>query len=375
MSIAIAGLGWVTPLGSGIKEVWDRLLAGEMPQPDEVRDAISERSYPAYRVPSAALQNLPAHSRLRRASAISRFAAAAGLAALRDAQVTADNGLSKRLALIFAVANGGVIYTKRFYSDIVKTGADAASPLLFPETVFNAAASHLAAIIGLSGATYTLVGDGSVGLSAIQMAEELLGDDQLDYCLVVAPEEADWLLCDAYHKWRLLRSTPPIELFGCSSKGTILSEGAGALLLSRNDEVTQIAATTAGRHFGERREAPTVLSQILKNIGAHGNVVIGSANGTFVDAAEARAVDEILPGAELYSPKAQLGEGVAASGLWQVIVAAQVLRTKRLPQPHYRGPIIRDTDRSCDLADCNEVTVLCCGLNQQAGGTRLVTTI
>lgn len=373
MSVAIAGLGWVTPLGSGIDEVWDRLLAGEVAEPDEVRDAISERSYLAYRVPPAALKDLPAHPRLRRASAISRFAAAAGLAALRDAQLAIDEHLSQRLALIFAVANGGVIYTRRFYSDIVKTGADAASPLLFPETVFNAAASHLAAIIGLTGATYTLVGDGSVGLSAIKMAEDLLGGNQLDYCLVVAAEEADWLLCDAYQKWRLLRSTPPIELFSSGAKGTILSEGAGALLLGRKGGL-EIAATIAGAHFGERREAATVLSQILSKLGAHSDVIIGSANGTFIDAAEAGALGKVLPNAQLYSPKPALGEGVAASSLWQVITAAQTLRTGRLPRPQYAGHGGIDTARSLALSNCHEVTVLCCGLNQQAGATRLVAT-
>ena len=53
------------------------------------------------------------------------------------------------IALIFAVSNGGVIYTKRFYHDIVESGAQSASPLFFPETVFNAPASHLAAILGI----------------------------------------------------------------------------------------------------------------------------------------------------------------------------------------------------------------------------------
>jgi len=373
MSVAIAGLGWVTPLGSGTDEVWDRLLDGELPPADEVRDEIGERSYPAYRVPAAALKNLPSHPRLRRASAISRFAAAAGLIAIRDGQLTPDEQLSKHLALIFAVANGGVIYTKRFYSDIVKTGADAASPLLFPETVFNAAASHLAAIIGLSGATYTLVGDGTVGLSAIKMAEDLLGDEQLDYCLVVAAEEADWLLCDAYHKWRLLRAAPPIELFGRNTKGTILSEGAGALLLGRNGAI-QIADTMAGAHFRKRGEASKALSQLLRTIGSGSDLVIGSANGTFVDAAEARALDEVLPNAQLYSPKAALGEGVAAGGLWQVIVAAQTLRTKKLPQPQYWGHKSRQAYGRPDLSPGSEVTVLCCGLGQQAGATRLVNT-
>src|SRR5690349_19284851 len=121
MSVAIAGMGWVTPLGSGINEVWDRLLIGEVPLVDQIKDALGDRSYPVYRVPPTALKNLPPNPRLRRASAISRFAAAAGLAALHDSQIVLDEQSSNRLALVFAVANGGVIYTKRFYSDIVKT--------------------------------------------------------------------------------------------------------------------------------------------------------------------------------------------------------------------------------------------------------------
>ena len=85
-----------------------------------------------------------------------------------------------------------------------ESGAQAASPLLFPETVFNAPASHLAAILGITGASYTLVGDGAVGILALQMAEDLMAIEALDHCLVVGAEEVDWLLCDAYRKWRLL---------------------------------------------------------------------------------------------------------------------------------------------------------------------------
>src|SRR5204862_1618937 len=94
-----------------------------------------------------------------------------------------------RVALIFAISNGGVIYTKRFYRDVVDAGVQSASPLLFPETVFNAPASHLAAILGITGTTYTLVGDGAVGLLAIRMAEDLMANEALDHCLIVGTEE------------------------------------------------------------------------------------------------------------------------------------------------------------------------------------------
>src|SRR5213078_3992964 len=137
-----------------------------------------------------------------------------------------DSHSAERIALVFAISNGGVIYTKRFYRDIVETGAQSASPLLFPETVFNAPASHLAAILGITGTTYTLVGDSAVGLLAIKMADDLMANEALDYCLVVGAEEVDWLLCDAYRKWRLLRLSPPVEPFARIARGMILSEGA-----------------------------------------------------------------------------------------------------------------------------------------------------
>src|SRR5204862_1448494 len=230
MSLAIAGMGWVTPLGSGIASAWKRLLQGHEASATTISESFSNRRYTAFCVPESALTGF-AHSRLRRASVISRFAAAAGLEALHNAEVKLNSQNAGRVALIFAISNGGVIYTKRFYRDVVAAGAQSASPLLFPETVFNAPASHLAAILGVTGAVYTLVGDGAVGLLAIKMAEDVMANATFDYCLVVGAEEVDWLLCDAYRRWRLLRFEPPVEPFRQPARGMILSEGAGAVLL------------------------------------------------------------------------------------------------------------------------------------------------
>src|SRR5207248_3505123 len=191
-------MSWVTPLGSDVDNVWQRLLAGETAPVEILENEQNGARYVVRRVP--ANTPFPSHPRLRRASAISRFAAAAGLAALAQAKPAPS---LDRIAVVFAISNGGVIYTRRFYSEIVKSGAQAASPLLFPETVFNAPASHLAAILGINGASYTVVGDGAVAILGIKMAAEILETGAVKHCLVVAAEEADWVLCDAYHKWRL----------------------------------------------------------------------------------------------------------------------------------------------------------------------------
>src|SRR4030095_9822596 len=272
-----------------------------------------------------------AHPRLRRASVISRFAAAAGLDALKSAGVKVDSENAGRIALIFAISNGGVIYTKRFYRDVVETGAQSASPLLFPETVFNAPASHLAAILGITGTTYTLVGDSAVGLLAIKMADDLMANETLDYCLVVGAEEADWIWCDAYRRWRRLRLTPPIEPFNEKKRGMILSEGAGAVLLARDGPVV-IECTHAGMCYQRRSEAEGVLKRILYDLGQMEiDFVISSANGTFIDRAEGEALTEAIPDAFVYTAKPALGESVGAAGLWQIIVAAQALHSGELP--------------------------------------------
>jgi 3-oxoacyl-(acyl-carrier-protein) synthase len=372
MSLRIAGTGWVTPLGRGLDLVWDRLLCGDEALAQIVSDGLERQSYSVFPVPSDALEGLPAHPRLRRASAISRFAAAAGLDALANAGVQINPENSRGIALVFAISNGGVIYTKRFYHDVVELGAESASPLLFPETVFNASASHLAAILGITGTSYTLVGDGAVGVLAMKMAVDLMANEAIDYCLVVGAEEVDWLLCDAYHKWRLLRAEPPIEPFRQSPKGMILSEGAGAVLLGRRGQV-EIEAVDPGANFSQRRQASELLARILSNLADEQcEIIIASANGTFVDLAESAAVLHEMPEAMVYAPKPAVGESVGASAIWQIIIAVQALRTKQLPPVlHLDGEIpLRFSGRPMTTL-AERIIVLSCGLNQQMAGLRL----
>jgi 3-oxoacyl-(acyl-carrier-protein) synthase len=362
MSVHIAGMGWVTPLGSGVEEVWSRLLNGQSASAETLSSPLG-RDYPVYRVPASATARAPAHPRLRRSSAISRFAAVAGLDALENADVKLDPQTAKRTALIFAVSNGGVIYTKRFYHEIVESGAQAASPLLFPETVFNAPASHLAAILGITGATYTLVGDGAVGTLALKMAEDLMTSDTLDYCLVVGAEEADWLLCDAYHKWRLLRSAPPVEPFQQPPRGTIVSEGAGAILLSLEGLAAaspiSIEKIASGTNFRKQREAAAGVDSVFSELcTTPPDLVAVSANGTFIDAAEQAAIGKHSRNAKIYAVKGPLGEGVGASSLWQTICGAQALITQRFPG--FTEPV-----------SLHSALVSTCGLNQQVAGLRL----
>src|SRR5260370_28377624 len=111
----------------------------------------------------------------------------------------------------------------------------------------------------------------------------------------------------------------------------ILSEGAGAILLAREGPFT-IECAHPGGCFTKRAEAGKILKRILSDLSQTKlDVVISSANGTFVDQAESEALGQIVPDALVYTDKPALGESVGASPIWQIILAAQALRTAELP--------------------------------------------
>ncbi|MDQ3623078.1 MAG: hypothetical protein M3463_11390 [Verrucomicrobiota bacterium] len=314
MSARIAGLGWITTLGADLGTVWERLMAGEAPERKPFANPETGRVHEYLPVPPKLVEHLGRNPRLRRSSAISYYAVAAGLAALEHAGLVLTPEVAARTAVVFAISNGGVLYTRRFFEQIIKGGANAASPLLFAETVYNAPASHLAAQLEIDGASYTLVGDASVGLTALRFGEELIELGEADHCIVVGAEECDWILCEAYRDWRLAR--------------TPLAEGAAAVVLSRAGRWS--LHTHPGVSFFRQRDAATALEAVLADLARSGPVdlAVCSANGTFVDRAESSALARWFPRIETLTLGKSFGAAPGASALLQVITAALAVERK-----------------------------------------------
>lgn len=336
MSACLAGLACITPLGSTPGEVWSRIVAGRRVKPEEVANPETGRQYLAARVPASMTAHLAREPRLRRASTISLLAAAAARGAMEHGAPAMTTEEKSRLAIVFGVSSGGVQYTRRFYEQVVKQGANAASPLLFPETVYNAPASHVAAMLGVDGATYTLVGDGTVGLQALQFGTQLLELGDADHVLVVAAEELDWILLEAHRVWRLTphgRSLRAMEeewtFSGIGNPdGTLLAEAAAAVLLSRTGPVR--VTDQAARSFFHRSRSTSALAEAVRTA-ASGEVpelVVAGHNYTWVD----RTLDQVLEKEfakrprVVVTPKRQLGESLGAGALLQVVLAAHAMQ-------------------------------------------------
>jgi 3-oxoacyl-(acyl-carrier-protein) synthase len=134
-----------------------------------------------------------------------------------------------------------------------------------------------------------------------------------------------------------------------------------------------INAVDAGGQFSQRTLAQREMERVLERLTSpQVQLVIGSANGTFVDNAERSAIIKLLPDVTVYSLKPALGESVGASALWQVIAAAQALDSGRIAPVLHAPPTseLRLSERAHALQP-GEAIVLACGLNQQVAGLRL----
>jgi 3-oxoacyl-(acyl-carrier-protein) synthase len=333
MIAQIAGIGCVTPLGGHLGEIRRRIENGERAALVEMRNPESGRTFSAAPVPPQYLAHLSREPRLRRASTISLLAAVAGNQAVADSGLDLTSAVKSRLALVFGVSSGGVQYTRRFYEQVVKEGANAASPLLFPETVYNAPASHLAAMLGMDGSTYTIVGDGTVGLQALHFGAQLIETGEADHVLVVAAEELDWILMEAHREWRLTVAKGRAAPHGGSHTGALLAEGAAAVLLGREGR-RATAHLREGLTCFSRREAASVMDRLLAGFAALAPVdlVVSGGNGTWVDDVIASAVERHFPQTERpwLMPKEHFGEALGAGALLQVVMAVDALEHQGL---------------------------------------------
>jgi hypothetical protein len=304
MRIAVHGIGCVGPLGGDWDAARRRLASGVRPAATLLSGPPGHPAHPVLGVPPPF--EFP-HPRLRRSSPISHFACAAA----SEAVARSGRDLSGRTALVMASTDGAVIYTRRFFSEVLKSGSG--SPMLFPETVYNAPASHVAAVLGLDGTVLTMVGDATAGTDALATAAELLAGGDADRCLVVASEEADWISCDGYRRWGLA-DTP-------------LSEGAVAMLVGpAAPDGPAITAIHPGRTL--RRPVADSIARVLAETaaGACPDAAVLSAPGGTLGKSERRAVERLFPGIRVSVPKEVAGEAFAVSALLQCALAWQDVR-------------------------------------------------
>lgn len=317
--IHIRGVGAVSAAGWSGADLL-RVVREGMPLPTSncVRPG-DERPWPcaARLVPPPPPEKAARHPRLRRASAITRYSVAAALEAMTDAGHD-PAAPPKGLGILFTMMNGCVNYTGRFYQEVLQNPAQA-SPLIFPETVFNAPASHIASFLGVDGAVSTLVGSSNTIMEAFDAAACWLRTGLVDECLLIAAEECDWLSAEAltyYH--------PKL----------VASEGAAALLLSLKGEGPQVKNVIGPLCYTTWDERTALLPDLVRQTTARidsASILIDDQCGIpRIDRPEACAWSETAFQA-VRSPKKILGESMGAGSALNLALGVLETRDTRRP--------------------------------------------
>ena len=299
--LVVAGYGAVSSAGWTAAEMVSAVTEGRDIPSTELTRTVGQRSWTclAKKVPPAPAGLLPPHPRLRRASPISRFMLGAAMEAL-SGQPPAD---PTRLGIIVVVTNACVAYTNRFFNEVIDTPT-LASPMLFPETVFNAPASHLAACLGASGAVTTLVGESHLVCEAMLQAQRWFASGLVDKCLLVTAEEADWLSAEAMTYF---------------DKRYVASEGAAAVLLKPNGPGPQLSHLTGPVTFHSRPQRRAALAEVARMTPATDVLVDRRIGIKKWDQDETEAWAGKAP--VIYSPLKTLGESAGAAAGLQLIHA------------------------------------------------------
>jgi len=306
--VIIRGAGAVSSAGWSGDALARAVAAGTpLPAEDMVRDDAGMRVVSHVRRVPASAPAGPKSARLRRASSISKYAAAAAAEALGPERIARVADGSLRVGVVCTLMNGCVNYTNRFFGEVL-ADPSVASPILFPETVFNAPSSHLSATFGSTAPNDTLIGDGAEYITGLEVAAEWIVRGEVDGCLVIGCEEADWLCSEAAAFY---------------SKKYVTSEGAGALYLEGGGEgvaLLQIPDPVPLAAGMPRSNAMTKLRESLEiPSSGRGMLVDGRTGIACYDRAEEAAWRD-WAGARC-SPREILGEGMGASAAWQAVFA------------------------------------------------------
>lgn len=287
--VFLSGCGAVSPAGWGQEKLLVALRGDVLPPSQTIERPGWTRPLTVRRVPAPNPRPAwAAHPRMRRSAAISQFAMGAAAEALRDSG-------SGSLGIVFCTTCGCVNYSRRFYDEVLRDPT-VASPLLFPETVFNAPVSHLSAVLGTAAANYTLVGDTGVFLHGLALAASWLEAGRVERCLVVAAEEVDWIIADALRHFR---------------KSATLTEGAGAVLLTRERTASTFAeleCVSDPVQFAKSDRRSQRANALQRVASALPMSLAASVDATY------------------------LGEGFSASTVWQVLAAINGARQSQLPR-------------------------------------------
>ena len=361
--VVITGIGLVTPVGIGLQESWDALLAGKSGAgPITQFDATQYRVKIAAEVKNWDGARFIEKKKLKEMDRFIEFAMGAGQMAIRDAQLELTDEERNEAGCFVGVGLGGLQTLEATKKTILERGPGRISPYSIPGIIANLAAGQLSMTYGLKGPSYATTSACSSGAHAMGEAFEWIRRGRAQVMVTGGAEatvtpvgiggfEAMFALSrrnDAPEK----ASRP----FDKGRDGFLCGEGAGILVLESLDrakkrgakiyaEVTGYGASSDANHLtqpaprgeGAQRSMRMALKDAGLNpedidyVNAHGtSTPVGdiAESEALIDVFKAHALDKKL---WVSSTKSMMGHLLGAAGAVESAVCALAVSEGKIP--------------------------------------------
>jgi 3-oxoacyl-[acyl-carrier-protein] synthase II len=354
VSVAVTGRGVVTSLGEGADPFFEALAAGRSGIADGESRALNfdaER----YMDPRVA----------RRTDRFAQFGVAAADQAAAEA--TLSDCDPDRVAVIIGTGVGGLITLQEQCESFMERGERGVSPNFVPMMMPNAAAGAVAIRHGLHGPGFSVASACATGAHAIGEGMRMIERGAADVVVAGGAEAAMTTLCiAAFRRMGALSTEGVSRPFDARRDGFVMGEGAGVLILEREEHAVARGATVYGRIVGYGASndafdmvqpdefgagALIAMRAALEDAGVSpAEIGFISAHGTGTpinDRVETIAIRTLFgsDAPPISSTKSAIGHLLGAAGSTEALVCVEALRRELLPPTINYG----ERDPECDL--------------------------
>jgi len=364
--ICITGIGVVSPIGIGKEEFLFSLKKGRSGiEKIEEFDTHFSRSKKGGAIRSFHPKDFIPASKIRRLDRASQFAIAASKLALADAGFSVTRENSSRVGVVLGSGFCGLSSSEEFHRGQVLKGFLDLNPMLFPNTVPNAPSSYVSIELGIQGVNSTLVQSFCTAEAAIIFACDQLQKRRADLILTGGVDELSEYLFRGFSELHLLATDTGYGEKSCPydkmRNGLVLGEGAGLLVLEREEHARSRGVRIYGRILGyslvgksSKGDPSEDLRRSIK-MALNGrdsssiDYLSGAGNSSkILDALEAKGVKKAFQTQSLRIPvssiKSMLGEAIASGGMRMVANVLSMEDSFIPPTVNYLNP-----DPACDL--------------------------
>ncbi len=240
--VLITGVGAVTPLGVGARELYDGWTAG--------RSGIEDGLGACTDFDPAEFMTV---KEVRRSDRFAQLAIAASTQAVADAGWDAENPPTDPADLGCVIGSGiGGMWTFESQCDVLRDrGPERVSPLAIPLIMGNAAAGLVAMRHGLRGPVFGVMSACASGTHAIGEAARMIRSGEAQAIVAGGAEATLTPLAKA--AFASMDATSPTGIsrpFDARRDGFVMGEGAGVLVLESEELATARGATVLGEVLG-----------------------------------------------------------------------------------------------------------------------------